>query len=78
LPADLAKHVSGQLIGAGVFLKAEAEPFNVILPGLSYVEKSGTLVNWMGKEQKIQKALEPAGQSRSVADLTALWSSSNG
>jgi len=71
---DLRKNVSGAVVGVGVFSQDMASNYDVVLPGLSYVEKTGTVVNWQGKEQKIQKAIEPVGESRSVADVFALWS----
>ncbi|MEW6056561.1 MAG: 2Fe-2S iron-sulfur cluster-binding protein [Bdellovibrionota bacterium] len=74
LPTDLNKYVSGSIVGVGVFHEETVDGYSVILPGLSYVEKSGTVVNWQGKEQKFRKALEPIGQSRSLVDVFALWS----
>ncbi|MBI3557393.1 MAG: (2Fe-2S)-binding protein [Deltaproteobacteria bacterium] len=71
---DLRKNVGGAIIGVGVFETAAIDSYEVVLPGLSYTEKSGTIVNWQGKEQKLNKAIEPVGQSRSVADVFALWS----
>lgn len=72
---DLPKQVSGSIIGVGVFNSdAAAESYDLVLPGLSFVEKSGTIINWQGVEQKIMKSIEPVGQSRSVTDVFALWS----
>jgi NADH-quinone oxidoreductase subunit G len=71
---DLSKNVSGAVVGVGVFNREAVSKYEAILPGLSFVEKTGTVVNWQGKEQKIQKSIEPLGQSRGVADVFALWS----
>jgi NADH dehydrogenase/NADH:ubiquinone oxidoreductase subunit G len=71
---DLRKSVNGPVVGVGVFEREAIDNYDVVLPGLSYVEKAGTVVNWQGKEQKIGKSIEPVGQSRSVADVFALWS----
>ena len=71
---ELRKHVTGAIVGVGVFEKDIAEQMDVVLPGLTYVEKSGTVVNWQGKEQQFHKAIDPVGQARSVADVFALWS----
>ncbi|MBI3543343.1 MAG: (2Fe-2S)-binding protein [Deltaproteobacteria bacterium] len=71
---DLRKNVSGAIVGVGVFNQPAIDSYDVILPGLTYAEKSGTVVNWQGKEQKFNKAIEPVGQSRAVADVFALWS----
>lgn len=71
---DLRKNVNGAIVGIGIFNKEAVDSYDVILPGLSYAEKMGTVVNWQGKEQKFQKAILPVGQSRSVAEVFALWS----
>lgn len=63
----------GTLVGIGVFLKPQANMFDLILPGLSYAEKSGTIYNFEGREQKLTKALEPVGQSRSLQEVFQLW-----
>jgi NADH dehydrogenase/NADH:ubiquinone oxidoreductase subunit G len=73
LPADLAKAVSGAIIGVGVFNKEAVGSFAVVLPGLSSVEKSGTIVNWQGKEQQLEKAIAPVGQSKSLSEVFELW-----
>jgi len=57
----------------GVFNASEAEGFDVILPGLSYVEKSGTVINWQGKEQKFERALDPVGESKSIQEIFENW-----
>jgi NADH-quinone oxidoreductase subunit G len=69
LPADLEKHVSGVVVGVGVFSEGAVDDYDAILPGLSYAEKSGTIVNWQGKEQKLGCALEPVGNSRALGDV---------
>lgn len=70
---NLKSVVSGAVVGVGVFEKEAVDSYDVILPGLSYAEKAGTVVNWQGKEQKCRKAIEPVGESRGVADVFALW-----
>lgn len=74
LAPGLKKNVKGSIVGFGVFNKEATDELSVVLPGLSYVEKSGTIVNWQGKEQKIMKAIEPLGQSKGVSEMISLWS----
>lgn len=76
LPKDLNKCVSGPIVGIGVFNRDAVADYAVILPSLSFVEKTGTVVNWQGKEQKIQKAIEPLGESKSVSEILSHWSAS--
>lgn len=45
-------------IGIGVFTNSEAGSFDVVLPSASFAEKSGTIVNCDGIEQKLNKAVE--------------------
>ncbi|MBI2605616.1 MAG: (2Fe-2S)-binding protein [Deltaproteobacteria bacterium] len=73
LPHGLRRHVKGAIVGVGVFPREGAGDFDVVLPGLSYVEKSGTIVNWQGKEQKLQRSIEPVGLSKGIADVFAMW-----
>ncbi|MEK7399860.1 MAG: 2Fe-2S iron-sulfur cluster-binding protein [Candidatus Poribacteria bacterium] len=61
------------IIGIGVFLQQQAKDFRVILPGLSFAEKKGTIINFEGREQKISPAIKPVGQSMAVEDVLSLW-----
>ncbi len=69
MPAGL----KGAVVGFGVFEAADAMGFEVVLPGLSYAEKSGTIVNFQGREQKLMKSIDPRGSSKSVAEVVKLW-----
>lgn len=73
LPADLKKAVTGAIVGLGVFNKEMVAGFDVVLPGCSAMEKSGTVVNWQGKEQRLTAAIKPLGQSRELSDIFGLW-----
>ncbi len=73
LPSDLKKHVKDSLVGLGVFQKEEIANLDVVLPSCSYAEKSGTVVNWQGKEQKFLKAIEPRGDSKNILDVFSMW-----
>lgn len=47
-----------------MFLNDTAKYANVILPAASFAEKEGIIINTEGKTQKIERALEPLGNSR--------------
>jgi predicted molibdopterin-dependent oxidoreductase YjgC len=47
-----------------LFLNETAKYAHVIFPAASFAEKEGTFINTEGKAQGIQRALEPAGNSR--------------
>ena len=68
---ELPSHIPQ--IGIGVFQASERERFCVVLPGLSYAEKDGTIVNFEGRAQKIQRSILPRGQSRSLSEIFSLW-----
>jgi predicted molibdopterin-dependent oxidoreductase YjgC len=59
------------LIGVGVFFTDEAKLFETILPGASFAEKDGTIVNFQGKEQKLKAAIQPLGSSKLVSEALA-------
>jgi NADH-quinone oxidoreductase subunit G len=60
-------------IGFGVFMKPQAESFAAILPGTSFAEKDGTIVNFEGREQKIKRAIVPPGKCKSLAEVLMMW-----
>ena len=66
------------VVGLGVFNKPEVENFVAILPGLSFAEKDGTIVNYEGREQKVKRALNPLGQSKALSEVLMLWMNSKG
>ena len=47
-----------------LFLTETAKCADLILPAASFAEKDGTLVNIEGREQKINQAIDPRGESR--------------
>jgi len=61
-------------VGLGVFTQKEAEQFAVILPGTSFAEKDGTVVNYEGREQRIRRAISPPGQCKSISEILMMWS----
>ncbi len=66
------------VVGLGVFNKPEVKNFIAILPGLSFAEKDGTIVNYEGREQKLKRALTPVGQSKALSEVLMLWMNSKG
>ena len=63
-----------KVVGVGVFNKALADKFEAVLPGATFAEKDGTIVNYEGREQKLKRSIMPPGQSKQLADILKLWS----
>jgi NADH-quinone oxidoreductase subunit G len=63
-----------QALGIGVFMEKHQASFEVILPGLSFAEKSGTIINCDGIEQKFNRAINPVGQSKALSEIFMLLS----
>ncbi len=70
LPADID---GVEKVGIGVFMKDQALMFSVILPGLSFAEKDGTILNYEGREQRIRRALQPPGQAKGLSEILMMW-----
>ena len=51
------------LVVQDMFLTETAKLANVVLPASSFAEKEGTFTNFVGKVQRVQKAIEPLGES---------------
>ncbi len=62
-----------QVVGLGVFEKLQAEKFSVVLPGTSFAEKDGTIVNFEDLSQKIRRAILPPGQCKSLSEVLMMW-----
>ena len=62
-----------QAVGMGVFFKGDSASLSIILPGLSFAEKDGTIVNFQGKEQRIRRALLPLGLSKALPEVLMMW-----
>lgn len=67
LPSNVVQY------GVGVFLEEELKFFKGIIPGLSFLEKDGTIVNFMGMEQKLKRSIFPVGQSKSLSEIVMVW-----
>ncbi len=63
LVRDALKKVSFTVV-QDMFLTETAMLANVILPAASFAEREGTFTNMEGRVQKINKAIEPAGESK--------------
>ncbi len=61
------------IVGMGVFTDDEAKGMRVVLPGLSFAEKDGTIVNHDGRSQRLRRALNPIGQSKALSEMLMLW-----
>ncbi len=70
--AELPKIEASRVYGAGVFLERDRGALTAILPGLSFLEKDGTIVNHQGKEQRLQKAITPRGRCKSTGEMLML------
>ncbi|MBS1963333.1 MAG: (2Fe-2S)-binding protein [Bdellovibrionales bacterium] len=61
------------VIGLGVFTESESASFAAVLPGTSFAEKDGTIVNYEGREQRLRRAITPVGQSKALGEVLMLW-----
>lgn len=59
--------------GVGVFFKDELKGARGILPGPSFAEKSGTIVNSQGMRQKLERAIVPKGKSKPIAEFLMVY-----
>jgi NADH-quinone oxidoreductase subunit G len=60
-------------VGVGVFSKPQVEKFEAVLPGTSFAEKDGTVVNFMGKEQRLKRSILPPGQCKALPEILMMW-----
>ncbi|MCM2278038.1 MAG: 2Fe-2S iron-sulfur cluster-binding protein [Oligoflexia bacterium] len=65
-------------VGLGVFRDSEAQGFAAVLPGASFAEKDGTIVNFEGREQHLRRAINPPGQSKQLPEILMMWANSKG
>ena len=73
--AVLPKGLDGvRTVGIGVFMKPEAEKFAAVLPGATFAEKDGTIVNFDGREQRLRRAVAPPGGSKQLSEILMMWS----
>jgi len=67
--AELPKIEAKKTYGIGVFFERERNVFGVLLPGLSFLEKDGTVVNHQGTEQRLKRALTPRGRCKAIGEI---------
>jgi hypothetical protein len=63
------------VVGVGVF-NTESDPvrgFSAVLPGHTFLEKSGTFVNCDGREQRFQAALIPPRGTKAISEILMMW-----
>jgi NADH-quinone oxidoreductase subunit G len=73
VPESLKGHGNKKpVIGMGVFNREDLAGFSVVMPGLSFAEKNGTIYNFEGKEQRFKQALAPLGRSKPLAEIFML------
>jgi len=60
-------------VGVGVFKRAEAESFEAVLPGMAFAEKDGTIVNFMGMEQRLKRAISAPRECKSLSEILMMW-----
>jgi len=65
------------VVGIGVFSDVESSRFRTVLPGTSFAEKDGTIVNFEGREQRLRRSINPVGQSKALGEILMLWTHSN-
>jgi NADH-quinone oxidoreductase subunit G len=61
------------VVGVGVFSEAETTKMKAVLPGTSFAEKDGTIVNFEGREQRLRRSINPVGQSKQLGEILMLW-----
>ena len=62
------------VIGIGVFNHTDAHDFSAVLPGPTFAEKDGTIVNFEGREQRLKRTIRPIGQSKNLSEILMMWS----
>lgn len=60
-------------VGLGVFMRPESEKFAALLPGTTFAEKNGTIVNFEGREQQLHRAILPPGQCKPLSEIFMMW-----
>ena len=60
-------------VGMGVFNQPQVSAFTSVLPGASFAEKDGTIMNFQGREQKLKRSIIPPGQSKQLSEILMMW-----
>ena len=72
LNVALSRVKGKKIIGMGVFTEKETENFELTLPGLSFTEKDGTIINHQGREQKLKRAIQPKNSLKTLSEVLML------
>ncbi len=67
-PADVRPDTKFLIIQTS-YMTDLAKEADVILPSATYLESSGTIVNYLGKIKKVNKAVAPAGDAKQHKDI---------
>ncbi len=62
------------VVGVGVFNRKDTENYAAVLPGQSFAEKDGTVVNFEGREQKIKRAIRAPRECKGLSEVLMMWS----
>ncbi len=60
-------------VAVGVFQAGELAGVSAVLPGQAFTEKSGTVYNFEGVEQKFSRSVMPPSTTKSTAEILMLW-----
>ena len=71
--AELPKLDGVAVVGVGVFKRPESARFAAVLPGAAFAEKDGTVVNFLGMEQKLRRAIAAPRECRPVSEILMMW-----
>ena len=61
------------VVGMGVFLSPQAKTFSVVLPGVAFAEKDGTVVNFEGREQRFRRSILPPDECKPLSEILMMW-----
>jgi NADH-quinone oxidoreductase subunit G len=61
------------VVGIGVFTAEQARGFAVLLPGTTFAEKDGTVINFEGREQRFKRAIRPPGSAKPLSEVLMMW-----
>jgi len=76
--AQLPSIAGVPVVGVGVFFQSEARGLSALLPGTSFAEKDGTIVNFQGIEQKLKASIKPPGESKQLFEILTRWMNQRG
>ncbi|HLE00137.1 MAG TPA: 2Fe-2S iron-sulfur cluster-binding protein [Bdellovibrionota bacterium] len=62
-----------KIVGIGVFKRNEVENFAAVLPGVTFAEKDGTVVNFQGREQTFRRAIAPPDGCKGLPEILMTW-----